>query len=165
MPENSSQRQGLSSLPYGRDMLNSRRLPEIPSQPFHHISPEHTEVWQAQLSGEDSRCMTLLDTEPLHGLVAQFESPHLPPLNPEIHSQASSSLTMTERNSGDMTCYPDPPPRKRQKKLSESGCATCRRRRMVCDEKKPSCKSFLSCLFFNSSLTITPSRCELLESW
>jgi hypothetical protein len=42
----------------------------------------------------DSKYMTLFDTERSHSLVTQFESPHVPPLNPEIHLQASSSSTM-----------------------------------------------------------------------
>jgi len=158
------------SLPYKRNLLNSPRLPRIPSQPFHHISLKYTGVWQAQLSSKgnprrvDSRYITLLNTEPLHGLITQFESPHLLPLNLEIYLQVSSSLIITERNSSNITCYPNPPLYKRRK-LSKSGYATCRRRHIVCNEKKPFCKLLLPCLFFNSLLTITLSRYKLHKSW
>jgi hypothetical protein len=106
--------------------LNNCCLPEIRSQLPYHISPEHNEVWQPQALGGE-------------GTPRRADSTDMTLLNTE--PPYDLPIESTSRH------VPPPTPEK-----STSGCSTCRRRRIKCDEKKPSCKSLLSCLVFNSSL-------------
>jgi len=114
------------------DLLhNNYSLPS--HSPSYQISSEQTEVWQAQtLRGEgsprraDSRDMTL-------------KPRHAPSPTPEIRSSPSS--TMAQRNFDNARLLVNQ--RRRELRL-KSACSTCRKRRVKCDEKEPSCKSLLS---------------------